>query len=214
MAQPTYTRVSWKNFPNETTPLTAENLNKMDEGIYKITEASLGWAGEEYPSQYEILVGYGEEQTAMGSGVSINDVATKNYVDTAVSARASITDYGNGIIGSTDPNFTIDYQHTVRIGKIVFVHFTFTLASQIQSGIYQFAQITNANLYPNHDHGTIICGYNGSMTTSSALRTDSAVIKTDGRIFFRAVASGTSSNFSYDVSCFYSLTDSAFNTLN
>lgn len=31
-----YNRVNWQNLPNETTPLTAENMNIMDEGIWNI----------------------------------------------------------------------------------------------------------------------------------------------------------------------------------
>ena len=28
-----YTKVGWKNLPQQTTPLSAENLNHMDKGI-------------------------------------------------------------------------------------------------------------------------------------------------------------------------------------
>ena len=39
-----YTRVNWQNSPSHATPLSAENLNVMDEGIYDldttVTEAT------------------------------------------------------------------------------------------------------------------------------------------------------------------------------
>lgn len=38
-----YNRVNWKNLPSEETPLTAENLNRMDEEIYNI-ETSIALA--------------------------------------------------------------------------------------------------------------------------------------------------------------------------
>ena len=31
-----YTRVNWQNSPSHATPLSAENLNVMDEGIYDL----------------------------------------------------------------------------------------------------------------------------------------------------------------------------------
>ena len=35
-----YNRVNWKNLPDETTPLTAENMNKMDEEIWNIENSA------------------------------------------------------------------------------------------------------------------------------------------------------------------------------
>ncbi len=35
-----YNRINWKNLPDETTPLTAENMNKMDEGIWNIENSA------------------------------------------------------------------------------------------------------------------------------------------------------------------------------
>lgn len=34
-----YTRVNWQNSPSHATPLSAENLNVMDEGIYDLDAA-------------------------------------------------------------------------------------------------------------------------------------------------------------------------------
>ena len=34
-----YSRVNWKNAPNTDTPITAENLNVMDRGIFENAEA-------------------------------------------------------------------------------------------------------------------------------------------------------------------------------
>ncbi len=34
-----YTKVNWQNSPSHATPLSAENLNVMDEGIYDLDTA-------------------------------------------------------------------------------------------------------------------------------------------------------------------------------
>lgn len=37
-----YTRVNWKDYPETDTPITADNLNKMDKGISDINDAIAG----------------------------------------------------------------------------------------------------------------------------------------------------------------------------
>ena len=41
-----YTRVNWQNSPSHATPLSAENLNVMDEGIYDLDATVTEAAGD------------------------------------------------------------------------------------------------------------------------------------------------------------------------
>ena len=57
----TYSTVGWEDYPKTTTPITAANLNKMDEQIKTITEAAIE-INKEVPVKLTGILTAGETQ--------------------------------------------------------------------------------------------------------------------------------------------------------
>lgn len=85
MAELTYTRTNWKDFPEKTTPVNATNLNNIENGIEinkanidklsaKVVEKAKDFQGS------EIIIA-ADQGTVQGSGVELSDLATQQDID-------------------------------------------------------------------------------------------------------------------------------------
>lgn len=81
-----YTRMNWENTPSTATPLTADNLNHMDEGIERATDGVTAVEEALKTATAELATVKSEVETARGSSSSLN--ARLNGIDSAVSNKA------------------------------------------------------------------------------------------------------------------------------
>lgn len=81
-----YTRMNWENTPSTATPLTADNLNHMDEGIERATDGVTAVEEALKTATAELATVKSEVETARGSSSSLN--ARLNGIDSAVTNKA------------------------------------------------------------------------------------------------------------------------------
>lgn len=81
-----YTRMNWENTPSTATPLTADNLNHMDEGIERATDGVTAVEETFKTATAELTTVKSEVETARGSSSSLN--ARLNGIDSSVSNKA------------------------------------------------------------------------------------------------------------------------------
>ena len=80
-----YTRMNWENTPSTATPLTADNLNHMDEGIERATDGAIAL-------ETEITTARGG-QNSLGARLDTVDANLANKADKATTlAGYGITD--------------------------------------------------------------------------------------------------------------------------
>lgn len=109
-----YTRMNWENTPSTATPLTADNLNHMDEGIERATDGAIAL-------EYEIATARGG-QNSLGARLDTVDTnlvkkANKSDIDsinsrlqsteTTLKNKANITDMSNGLANKADKATTL-----------------------------------------------------------------------------------------------------------
>ena len=81
-----YTRMNWENTPSTATPLTADNLNHMDEGIERATDGVTAVEEALKTATADLTTVKSEVETARGSSSSLN--ARLNGIDSAVTNKA------------------------------------------------------------------------------------------------------------------------------
>lgn len=81
-----YTRMNWENTPSTATPLTADNLNHMDEGIERATDGVTAVEEALKTTTADLATVKSEVETARGSSSSLN--ARLNGIDSSVSNKA------------------------------------------------------------------------------------------------------------------------------
>lgn len=81
-----YTRMNWENTPSTATPLTADNLNHMDEGIERATDGVTAVEKALKNATADLTTVKSEVETARGSSSSLN--ARLNGIDSAVTNKA------------------------------------------------------------------------------------------------------------------------------
>ena len=81
-----YTRINWENTPSKATPLTADNLNHMDEGIERATDGVTAVEEALKTATSDLTTVKSEVETARGSSSSLN--ARLNGIDSAVTNKA------------------------------------------------------------------------------------------------------------------------------
>ena len=104
-----YTRMNWENTPSTATPLTADNLNHMDEGIERATDGAIAL-------ETEITTARGDSNSlgARLDGIdsSVSNKADKSTVgqlsarmqtaEKALTGKANATDVGNALKSKED----------------------------------------------------------------------------------------------------------------
>ena len=81
-----YTRMNWENTPSTATPLTADNLNHMDEGIERATDGVTAVEKALKTATADLTTVKSEVKTARGSSSSLN--ARLNGIDSSVANKA------------------------------------------------------------------------------------------------------------------------------
>lgn len=81
-----YTRINWENTPSTATPLTADNLNHMDEGIERATDGVTAVEEALKTATADLTTVKSEVETARGSSSSLN--ARLNGIDSSVTNKA------------------------------------------------------------------------------------------------------------------------------
>lgn len=81
-----YTRMNWENTPSTATPLTADNLNHMDEGIERATDGVTAVEEALKTATSDLTTVKSEVETARASSSSLN--ARLNGIDSAVINKA------------------------------------------------------------------------------------------------------------------------------
>lgn len=109
-----YTRMNWENTPSTATPLTADNLNHMDEGIERATDGAIAL-------ETEIATARGSSNS-LGARLDTTDAnltkkANKSDIDsinsrlqsteTTLKNKANITDMSNGLANKADKATTL-----------------------------------------------------------------------------------------------------------
>ena len=109
-----YTRMNWENTPSTATPLTADNLNHMDEGIERATDGAIAL-------ESEIATARGNHNS-LGARLDTADAnlakkANKSDIDsinsrlqsteTMLKNKANITDMSNGLANKADKATTL-----------------------------------------------------------------------------------------------------------
>ena len=110
-----YTRMNWENTPSKATPLTADNLNHMDEGIERATNGAIAL-------ETEIATARGS-QSSLGARLDTVDTnltnkANKSDIDsinsrlqsteTTLKNKANTTDVSNGLAKKANKATTLD----------------------------------------------------------------------------------------------------------
>ena len=99
-----YTRINWQNKPNTATPISAENLNKMDKGIDD-NDKAIGDLAQLNTSNKSSLVSAVNElnnNLAFQTTVSLADCATFAEIFTLM--RANPYRVGLGSVGNASPS--------------------------------------------------------------------------------------------------------------
>lgn len=78
--------MNWENTPSTATPLTADNLNHMDEGIERATDGVTAVEEALKIATADLTTVKSEVETARGSSSSLN--ARLNGIDSSVSNKA------------------------------------------------------------------------------------------------------------------------------
>lgn len=109
-----YTRMNWENTPSTATPLTADNLNHMDDGIERATDGAIAL-------ETEITTARGSSNS-LGARLDTVDAnltkkANKSDIDsinsrlqsteTTLKNKANITDMSNGLASKADKSTTL-----------------------------------------------------------------------------------------------------------
>lgn len=137
-----YDRVNWEDSPSTATPITAENLNKMDSGIYSANE-NVGWLWEDVNAL--------NTNTGAGKNSGYNNRSLAQRMD---SAEGHISDFERRISNNED--------HIKRTDPIILAQWSNDYAtSDFKSGqkeinnhdIYNYSYI---EIYGFNRHGTII----------------------------------------------------------
>ncbi len=118
-----------------------------------------------------------------------SDAATKEYVDDKT------VDLGNALF-TPDSNFTVNMQHSYKIGDLVFVHINLHRNSAVSStGIYTIGSLSKK---AQHQHLFIGVCYNGSAANS-----DAAILETNGNLKLRLTSTTSASTYNWDLSFFF-----------
>ena len=126
-----YTRINWEDSPSTKTPINAENLNKMDQGIFNAHE-QLGkipeWSKEKEKPNYtaDEVGAYSKEEIDVLKANSILSKASGEVVTTTDSAKAPLKNirlYGKTEQPSTEGNqlLNIDNMEDYAFGNIITV---------------------------------------------------------------------------------------------
>lgn len=128
-----YEPVGWKNYPDKTTSISAENLNHMDEGIKKLDTEKLN-IDKITQSTAVNQDGYAldaREKNASISGTMANQISELNTNlnnDTKITASSTVT-------WSSDIYFgAFGRQQIIKSGKICFLHLCFAIKTTVNSG--------------------------------------------------------------------------------
>lgn len=105
-----YERTFWEDSPSSTTPLSAENLNKIESGITEVAESI---------TQLETDVKSKADKATTLAGYGITDTYTKNEVDTALATKPSFDDVytveeaEGHFLSADEPSGSVQTQHIV-----------------------------------------------------------------------------------------------------
>ena len=128
-----YEKVNWKNYPDKSTLISAENLNHMDDGIKKLDDEKLN-IDKITQSTAVNQDGYAldaREKNASISGTMANQISALN---TNLVAATTITTSGK-ITWTSDTFFTAyGNQRLIKIGKLCFLHLCFAIKNTISAG--------------------------------------------------------------------------------
>lgn len=135
-----YEPVGWKNYPDKTTSVSAENLNHMDEGIKKLDTEKLN-IDKITQSAAVNQDGYAldaREKNASISGTMANQISELNTNLTAVNTNlnnATKITASSTVTWSSDIYFGASgRQQIIKSGKICFLHLCFAIKTTVNSG--------------------------------------------------------------------------------
>lgn len=135
-----YEKVNWKNYPDKSTLISAENLNHMDEGIKKLDTEKLN-IDKITQSTAVNQDGYAldaREKNASISGTMANQISelntNLNAVNTNLNNATKIT-ASSTVTWSSDTYFgAFGRQQIIKSGKICFLHLCFAIKTIVNSG--------------------------------------------------------------------------------
>lgn len=191
-----YTKIGWKDSPSKHTPLSAENLNKMDEGIAQ--------AHEDLDTVKEIL----DYKAELSGEVEDNEVIIGSSPDVLVGSGVKLTqlaqiiDYADTKFTLTDTaTFTMLHQHIYQVGALVFIHLVFRTNAQIaETGLFTLGQL-DSSILPQHVHSFTVVPANPGV--SNDIRVDPGYIDLDGTISFDVTKTYSSNRYTFDITTFY-----------
>lgn len=189
-----YTRVVWQNTPDKSTPLSAENLNKMDVAI-----ANLDSTMSQVRSEANGARLYAEDANALAT----ENQGRLDNLDTTIEQLEGqvdnlVKDLGdNFIIFDGALEITPVMQHTVQIGPLIFVHFAFKF-SPTESTTSLIGHVSYA---PKHTHSFT---FSSASPNAADMRSVVGRINSDKSIYIEYLKSDVPSGaYVLDVEFFY-----------
>lgn len=121
-----YTKTNWQNLPNQTTPLNASNMNKIEDELKLLddnisvvtTETKIGtFKGK---NLYRTIVEYTQASATSGSGLVQTDIPTGiSTVKRVVSIRGSYDSSHDGTYNTILPNFTSSGDGSLSVNALL-----------------------------------------------------------------------------------------------
>lgn len=137
------TKIEFKNLPDTSTPLSAENLNTMQDNI----EDAIDNVSIDLDDEVSTTSTNGIENQAITNYVDGEIQDTKDYVDSEVATKQDIltTTHGTGNIDISTTN--VEKNDFIKYGKIVDIELVLTVTNQISN----WSDIKVASGYPEID---------------------------------------------------------------
>ena len=122
-------KINFKNLPDTSTPLSAENLNLLQDNV----EGAITLVETEIP----II----DDEISTTSTNGIENQAITNYVDSEIATKQDTLTTTTGAINVSLANTNIEKNQYIKYGKIVNVQLVFTTQNQI--GQWSYMEIAN-----------------------------------------------------------------------
>ena len=93
-----YTRINWQNDPESPTPISAENLNHMDQGIYEVTQ------------KVDSSVGSSTHLLTVNTGITVSssvEIAFATFQTLADNVAVSVSGLVSGTISADNTTITM-----------------------------------------------------------------------------------------------------------
>ena len=101
-----YSPINWKDYPDESTPIDAENLNKMDSAIEELDNrvVELSKQSDTYAKKEEIAETYATKEELAGISETVTEIATEVSKGKADVILANVSGESIHLTDSTDNN--------------------------------------------------------------------------------------------------------------